>query len=222
MSEYAKSLVAAVAAVLIATITAWQLVVDDGFQLVDLLPVASAALGAVLTFVVPNVPELGTAKAWVHGALAIVTALSSFVTDHPAEVNVANLLVAGLGTLLVWYVPNLPSTTYAPAGSDGVLDVSSLQPTTGTTTPLTTSPSLVDDLDEYLAQLSTDDPVGAERTPADLAHPLPIELEAQAAAAATLTDVPGVISTPTGPATGPMPTVPGIPIPTGATAIPRT
>lgn len=108
MSQYAKSIVAAVAAVLIAGIQAWQVAVDGRpFRLIDGLPIIVAIVGAFLTYLVPEVPELEKAKTWVAGAFAILTALATFTTGHPADVTVLNLIVAGLGAAVTSYVPNL-------------------------------------------------------------------------------------------------------------------
>lgn len=110
MSQYAKTLVAAVAAVLIAGVDAWQSVTAGApFRPIDVLPIAVAVAGAVLTYVIPNVPELPAAKAVVSGVLAVLTAAATFATGHPADVTLLNLIVAGLGALLTWYVPNLPA-----------------------------------------------------------------------------------------------------------------
>jgi hypothetical protein len=108
MSQYAKAIVAAVAAVLIAGIDAWQTVTAGApFRLLDVLPIATAVAGAGLTLVAPNVPEAPTLKATVGGVLAVLTAVVTFATGHPADVTLLNLIVAGLGALLTWYVPNL-------------------------------------------------------------------------------------------------------------------
>lgn len=116
MSQYAKSIVAAVAVVLLAGIQSWQTVVDGRpFHLLDVLPIAVAVTGAFLTYLVPEVPELAKAKSWIAGAFAILTAIATFVSGHPADVTVLNVLVAGLGAVLTAYVPNLETPEVAAA-----------------------------------------------------------------------------------------------------------
>lgn len=108
MSQYAKAIVASVAAVLLAGIQAWQTVVDGSpFHLIMALPIAVAVFGAFLTYLVPEVPELARAKSWIAGSFAILTAIATFVSGHPADVTVLNVIVAVLGAVLTAYVPNL-------------------------------------------------------------------------------------------------------------------
>lgn len=108
MSQYAKSIAASVAAVLIAGVTAWQTVVGGApFRLLDVLPIATAVVGAFFTYLVPEVPELTRAKSWIAGGFAVLTAVTTFASGHPADVTVLNLLIAGLGAVTTGYVPNL-------------------------------------------------------------------------------------------------------------------
>lgn len=105
MSTYAKALVASLVAVVYAGLTAWQAATGDGFQVLDLFPLGLAVAGAVLAYVVPNVPQLPAAKAVVQGVLSVLAALSTLVADNPAGVDATAVLVTIVGALLVYQVP---------------------------------------------------------------------------------------------------------------------
>lgn len=174
MSAYAKSIVGAIAAVLVAGVTAWQAATSDGFQLVDLLPVAIAVAGALLVYVVPNVPELPTAKAWVAGVLAVLTALSTGLTGLSGKADAVQVVFAVGSAFLTWYVPN-----QAPYAAPHALP--SAEPVAPAADP--TAAALA-----HLDALDATDPAHAAAHGSQMgeaAHePLPIEAEAQAAAAA--------------------------------------
>lgn len=106
LTPYAKALVASLVAVAYAALLAWQAATGDGFQLLDVIPLGLAVVGAVLTYVVPNVPELPVAKVVVQGALSVLAALSTLLTEHPAGVDATALIVTAVGALLVYQVPN--------------------------------------------------------------------------------------------------------------------
>lgn len=112
MSKYAKSLVASLIAVLYAGLTAWQANVGSGhFHAVALFPVTAAVGAAVLTYVIPNVPELPYAKAVVTGVLQAVAALAVLYQDGGVTSNVVAALLAIVSTVVVHQVPNaVPAT----------------------------------------------------------------------------------------------------------------
>lgn len=188
MSPYAKSIVGAVAAVLIAGITAWQTATSDGFQLVDLLPVVIALAGALLTFVVPNVPELPAAKGVVAGALAVLTALSTGLTGLSAKADAVQVIFAVAGAFLTWYVPNLPAQNLmtAPADAAGVHQVTDV----GAAPAADPTPEALTQLDELDDQDVTDAAGHGSQMGEAAAAPLPIEAEAQQAAAAQSVSAP--------------------------------
>lgn len=213
MSAYAKSVVAAVAAVLIAGVTSWQAAAADGFRLVDLLPIGIAVASATLTYLVPNVPELPWAKAAVSGVLAVLTAVATVVTGHTAQVDVANLLIAGLGALLTWYVPNL-----GPSIDVGAATKSLMTRLVERTAPVPLSPATGPEFVDELRNLERADatapipipPTGADGisptgpvdafgpwtppTPAALAaEPTPIGAEAEAATTGPIAPAPSPI-----------------------------
>lgn len=107
----AKTTVAAVAAVAMAGVTAWQIVTRDGFTWWDLIPVAAAVFAVACTDQVDNTITSPKAKAVVHGALsllaAITAAMATVVGSEPSGVSAAKLAVAVLGTLAVYAYPEL-------------------------------------------------------------------------------------------------------------------
>lgn len=179
MSVYAKSVVAAVAAVLIAGVQAWQVTVGgQPFHLIDLLPVLTAAVGAFYTYLVPEVPELLRAKTWIAGGFAVLTALSTFVTGHPADVTVLNLLIAGLSAAVVHVVPNAAVlAALLPAAADAVSGHADLGEITDALKQLEHEDAAAPSPD-----LTGTAPIPAVPAPAG---PLPIEADALAATTAT-------------------------------------
>lgn len=111
LSPAAKTNVAAVAAVVMAGVTAWQIATRGGFTWWDLIPVTAAVLGVATTDHVDNTIGSPKAKAVVHGALSLLAAVSASVAavagPEPSGVSATKLAVAALGTLAVWYVPEL-------------------------------------------------------------------------------------------------------------------
>lgn len=106
MTAYRKAIVAALIAVLYAGLLAYQGAAGDGLQPLDALPVLAAVLGAVLTYLVPNVPQLPWAKTAVNSALGVLAALSQVFADGTNGVSVTAVLVSVIGALLVYEVPN--------------------------------------------------------------------------------------------------------------------
>jgi hypothetical protein len=114
VSKYAKAVVAALLAVLQVALLAWQAHTGDGFQALDLIPVSTAVAGAVLTYLVPNVPQLPWAKAAVTTVIQILAALEVLYQNGPVGVNVTAVLVAVIGAVVVYQVPN--ASAVRPAG----------------------------------------------------------------------------------------------------------
>ena len=108
MSTYAKSIIAALVAAAYAVLLAWQAATGDGYQTLDVLPVAAALGGAVLTYLVPNVPQLPWAKTAVQLVLGIVAALSQLFADGASGVSLAAVLITVVGAVSVYAVPNSP------------------------------------------------------------------------------------------------------------------
>lgn len=206
MSSYAKAIVGGIAAVLIAGITAWQAATVDGFHLISLFPVATAVAGAVLTYVAPNVPELPTMKAWVSGAFAILTALSTAITGQSAKADVVTIAFAGLGALATWYVPNYATNPAHPVIEPEYDD----EP--GAHAAMETDPDDPhgDGLDvaQALERLKQQDAQAAASQMGEATAdpgPLPIEAEAQAAAAEQTSAADTVTTTiPAAPAPAPL------------------
>lgn len=159
MSAYAKTIVAAVAACLLAGVTSWQTIAAAApFRPVDALPIACAVLGAVLVYVVPNVPELPAAKGIVSAVLAALTAVSTVLVGNNAHVDVAAAIVAGLGALATWYVPNLAPELGALGAAAGVAAKAAAG-----------QPVDADDITDALRQLEQLDPAIAQADD----HPAP-------------------------------------------------
>lgn len=107
MSAHAKSVMAALAAVIFTGITAWQSVTADGFAWSDLVPLAVVVVGSIQTHVIPNVPELPWAKAVVSGSSAVLAGIATVLSPDPAGVTVGKLVTVGAGAFLVWFVTEL-------------------------------------------------------------------------------------------------------------------
>ena len=107
LTPRAKSIVAAVAAVVLTGITAWQAMTAGGFRWLDIVPVVAAVLGAVQTDLIPNTAAQPVAKAIVHGGFAVASAAAAVIAADPTGVTAAKLLTVGAGALLVWFTPEL-------------------------------------------------------------------------------------------------------------------
>lgn len=107
LTPRAKSVVAAVAATVLAGITAWQTYSRDGFTWADVAPVAVAVLGVIGTDLIPNTGNQPVAKAIVHGALAVASAVTTVIAADPSGYTAAKLLTVAAGAFLVWFVPEL-------------------------------------------------------------------------------------------------------------------
>lgn len=101
MSQHLKAIVAALIAVVYAGLLAWQAASGNGFQAVDLFPLTAAVGAAVLTYLVPEVPELRNAKAIVMGVLQAVAAVGVLYQNDGLAPNVTAVALAVLGTVLV-------------------------------------------------------------------------------------------------------------------------
>lgn len=201
MSAYAKSIVGAVAAVLIAVITAWQAATTDGFQLVDLVPIGIALAGAFLTYLAPNVPEAPTLKAWVAGTLAVLTALSTGLTGLSPKADAVQVVFAVAGAFLTWYVPNNPAQNLVTAHADDagvhtVTDVPPPEPAPQPEPAPAPAPAVNPSLDavqalKRLDELDAEDAATEHSQMGEAAAPtLPIEAQAQAAAAQSTPPTP--------------------------------
>lgn len=115
MTTYAKSLIAILVAVAYAVLLAWQAATGDGFQILDVLPVATALGGALLTYLVPNVPQLPWAKAAVNLVLGVLAALTQLFADGASGVTATAVLISVVGAIAVYQVPNRQSD-YGLAG----------------------------------------------------------------------------------------------------------
>lgn len=198
LSAAAKTKVAAVVAVLMAGATAWQIATRDGFTWWDLIPVIAAAAGVATTDHVENTIGSPAAKAVVHGALSAVSvvaaSLAAVVGPEPSGVSITKLTVAALGTLAVWYTPELAALAVTPG------------PQTPTPTAPAVAPSPLDGL-EITDALHALDALG-QQTPAPSPAPAVASPAADvlaAAAAAEQAAAAGQDHTATAP-------IPGLPL----------
>lgn len=121
LTPHAKAIIAAVFAVFMSGVTAYQAVDTGHFRPIDAVPVAVAVIAALQTKVVNNL-GLPWAKAAINLGAAVVTAVA-VVTADPATVSVPKIAVAALGAFLVWFVPEAgPLVAQATPLGDATLD----------------------------------------------------------------------------------------------------
>ena len=118
--RYAKSLVALIIAgltVLASALTDGYVSTGEGVQ----IAVAVTTAGSV--YLVPNVPQWPWLKTTVAAVLAVLNLATTLITNGLSWAEVVNLILAGLGVLAVYAVPNVPPLTTSPAspGGGGVL-----------------------------------------------------------------------------------------------------
>lgn len=112
LSRHAKAVVAAVVAVLYAGLLAWQTATgNNGFQPTDLFPVTAAVGAAILTWLVPILPEFPHAKTLVAGFLQAIAAVGVLYENDGVAPNVAAVLLAVAGTVAVHTVTNSTAPT---------------------------------------------------------------------------------------------------------------
>lgn len=232
MSQHAKSVIAAFVAVVYVAITGWQQVTTGGFRWADLLPLAVIVVGAIQTYLAPNVPELPWMKALVAGSAAVLSALATLVAQDPAGVTASKLLTAGAGAFLVWFVPEfgyLPATT---TGAHLITDApTSAAPTTtpaAAAAPIGDSQEITDALHQLEQLNSAVTATAAGSTPAPGVDAAAAELAApsvydqlMAEHTASFAAVPA--AAPVAAAMGPdLPAEPPAPIPAPADVAPAT
>lgn len=217
LSPAAKTKVAAVVAVVMAGVTAYQTVTAGGhFTWFDVIPVLAAIFGVATTDHVDNTIGSPAAKAIVHGALsllaAITAALAAVVGSEPQGVSLTKLAVVGLGTLAVWAYPEAaPAVKTIEGEVDKGAPLPEIAATVAEGVALVAgdvSPSMRPDLPTAPAPAVTARQVDAG-LPNSAWSPKPV------AAGSTSSPVPAPASTPTpiadavsGPPTQPFPAIP--------------
>ena len=105
--NYAKMLAAVVATVLSAIVAA---TTGDGVVSADeWVNVAILAVGAASVFAAPNVPFAKYTKAVIGALTAALTVLASTILGGVDSVDVMQMVVAALGAVGVYGVPNKPA-----------------------------------------------------------------------------------------------------------------
>lgn len=103
--RYAKFVAAIVATVVSALIAA---MTDDHVSVVEWVNVAIAGVGACAVFAAPNVPGSRYTKAILAVLTAVLTLLVSLITGGLTPAEVLQLIIAGLGAVGVYAIPNAP------------------------------------------------------------------------------------------------------------------
>ena len=102
--NYAKAVGAVVATVLSALVAAW----SGGVTPAEWINVAILGAGAAGVFAAPNVSGAKYTKAILAVITAMLTLAVSLIVDGLSTSDVMQLVVAGLGALGIYAVPNVP------------------------------------------------------------------------------------------------------------------
>lgn len=102
--DYKKAFAAVVATILSAVVAA--LTGDGRIDAVEWVNVAILAVGSATVFTAPNVPGAAYTKSVLAVLTAVLTLLTSLVTDGISGTEWMQLALAGLGALGVYAVPN--------------------------------------------------------------------------------------------------------------------
>lgn len=113
ISHYAKAIVYIALAVVGVLVTA---LTDDVVTMPELVNIAIIGVGAVATYLVPNLPEGpgGFLKAAVAFVAAALVALQSFLTDGITTAEWLQIAVAAFAGIGVYIIPNEPVQTRGP------------------------------------------------------------------------------------------------------------
>lgn len=109
MKKYSKFFAAVVATVLSAIVAA--LTGDGVVSATEWVNVAIAGVGAAGVFAAPNVPGSKYTKAVIAVLTAVLTLLASLLIGGLSGSEVLQLVVAGLGAVGVYSVPNATAVT---------------------------------------------------------------------------------------------------------------
>jgi len=111
--RYAKT----VAALLVAGLTVLASALTDGYVSTgEGVQIAVAVTTAASVFLVPNVPQWPGLKTVIAVVLAVLNLATTLITDGLSGAEMVNLLLAGLGVIAVYAVPNRPTPVSPPAG----------------------------------------------------------------------------------------------------------
>lgn len=110
--QYAKALMAVLATIVSAVIAA--LTGDNHIGDVEWINIAIAGAAALSVFAAPNVPGARITKFVLAFFMAVLTLAVNLIADGITLSEWLQLLVAGLGSVGVYAIPNRPSLTGAP------------------------------------------------------------------------------------------------------------
>ncbi|HLL69036.1 MAG TPA: hypothetical protein VK453_25475 [Micromonosporaceae bacterium] len=97
------SLAAAVAVVVASVIT-------DGVTQGEAVQIAVAFTAAVGVYLAPNLPQYKWIKTAVAATLAVLSLVTTYITDGITSAEVVNLIVAALGVLVTGAAPSISDT----------------------------------------------------------------------------------------------------------------
>lgn len=106
MQKYLKFILAIVATVLTGLVAAYT---DGHISNTEWINVAIAGVGAAAVFAAPNVPGAMYTKSIIAVLTAVLTALSSYISDGISQAEMMQLVVIALAALGVYAVPNSTS-----------------------------------------------------------------------------------------------------------------
>ena len=110
---YGKSLASLVAAVLVVVAS----VITDGITPGEGVQIAVAFTAAVGVYLAPNLPKYTWIKTAVAATLAVLSLVTTYITDGITSAELINLAIAGIGVLVTGAAPSI-SETQPPTAVD--------------------------------------------------------------------------------------------------------
>ncbi len=115
--RYAKT----AAALLVAGLTVLASSLTDGYVSTgEGVQIAVAVTTAASVYLVPNVPQWPGLKTTIAVVLAVLNLATTLITDGLSYAEIVNLVLAGLGVIAVYAVPNQPATPAPAVNGPGV------------------------------------------------------------------------------------------------------
>lgn len=115
--KFNKLLWAVLGAVVLAVQTA---LADSTMSIEDWVTVATAAIAAFGTWIMPNTPELNTAKTWVNAMVLGSGVLVPLFQDGLTSTEVTSVIIAVLTAAGVYVIPNQSRAVRAARNSGAV------------------------------------------------------------------------------------------------------
>jgi hypothetical protein len=108
MMNYAKMFAQVVATVLAALVASQT---GGGVTDVEWIQIATVGVGAAMVFAGPNVPGALFTKSVLSVLAAVLVVLTSAIVGGISQADIYMMVIAGLGALGVYAVPNTGTTT---------------------------------------------------------------------------------------------------------------